>query len=75
VNTRANRKLVDRGTRIIQAVTGLERAAAGELLEQAGGRVKTALVMHARGVERAAAERLLAENAGHVARILHAGSE
>jgi len=45
------------------------------LLEQAGGRVKTALVMHARGVERAAAERLLAENAGHVARILHAGSE
>lgn len=71
VNTRTNRKLVDRGTRIIQAVTGLDRPAAARLLEAAGGHVKTALVMHARGVERAAAERLLAEHGGHVARILH----
>ena len=70
VNTRANRKLVDRGARIIMAVAGLERAAAAELLDRAGGRVKTALVMQARGVERAAAEKLLAQARGHVAAIL-----
>jgi N-acetylmuramic acid 6-phosphate etherase len=72
VNTRANKKLVDRGTRMIQTVTGLDRAAAGELLQRSGGHVKTALVMHARGVDRAEAERLLAEQKGHVARILEA---
>jgi N-acetylmuramic acid 6-phosphate etherase len=72
VDTRKNRKLVDRGTRMIMTVTGLDRKTAGELLESAGGHVKTALVMHAQGVERAEAERLLAEAHGHVARILEA---
>ncbi len=70
VNTRANRKLVDRGTRMIMTVTGLERAPAAKLLEASGGHVKTALVMHARGVERAEAERLLAATRGHVSPIL-----
>lgn len=70
VNTRANRKLVDRGTRMIQTVTGLERSAAAELLERSGGHVKTALVMHARGVDRAAAETLLRQHRGHLAEIL-----
>ena len=70
VNTRANKKLVDRGTRMIQTVTDLDRAAAGELLQRSGGHVKTALVMHAKGVDRAAAERLLEQHRGHVARIL-----
>ncbi|MEW6251903.1 MAG: N-acetylmuramic acid 6-phosphate etherase, partial [Planctomycetota bacterium] len=56
VNTRANRKLVDRGTRMIQTVTGLAREPARALLEQAGGHVKTAIVMHARGLDRATAE-------------------
>jgi len=72
VNTRANKKLVDRGARMIMTVTGLERPKAAELLKNAGGHVKTALVMHAKGVERAEAERLLAEARGHVARILEA---
>jgi N-acetylmuramic acid 6-phosphate etherase len=72
MNTRANKKLVDRGTRMIQTVTGLDRAAAGELLQRSGGHVKTALVMHARGVDRPEAERLLAEQKGHVAHILEA---
>jgi len=72
LNTRANTKLVDRGTRMIQTVTGLDRAAAGELLDGAGGHVKTALVMHAKDVGRAEAERLLAKYDGHVARILEA---
>jgi N-acetylmuramic acid 6-phosphate etherase len=75
VNTRANKKLVDRGTRMIQTVTGLERSKAHALLDASGGHVKTALVMHARGVDRAAAEWLLADHAGHVAPILHHPSE
>lgn len=70
VNTRANRKLVDRGARIIQAVTGIERDAALKLLDEAGGHVKTALVMHARGVSRAEAERLLGEQKGRVGKLL-----
>jgi len=70
VDTTRNRKLVDRGTRMIQTVTGLERSAAGELLERSGGRVKTALVMYAKGVDRKQAEKLLARHHGHVARIL-----
>jgi len=68
VNTRTNAKLVDRGTRIVQTLSGLPREAARELLGQAGGRVKTALVMHARGVDQDAAEQLLAEFDGHVDR-------
>ncbi|MFH1747171.1 MAG: N-acetylmuramic acid 6-phosphate etherase [Planctomycetota bacterium] len=72
VDTSKNRKLVDRGTRMIMTVTGLERAAAGELLKQSGGHVKTALVMHAQGITRAEAEQLLAKHHGHVARIIKA---
>jgi len=70
VNTRANAKLVDRGTRMIQTVTGLDRAAARQLLERAGGHVKTALVMHARSTGPEQAEQLLADHGGHVASIL-----
>jgi N-acetylmuramic acid 6-phosphate etherase len=70
VNSLANRKLVDRGTRIIQTVTGLPRGVAADLLERAGGHVKTALVMHARNVDRAAAEQLLATTRGHLAPLL-----
>ncbi len=70
VNTRANAKLVDRGARIVQAITGLERRQAHELLERAGGRVKTALVMQARGLDPASAEKILAEMDGHVTRVL-----
>lgn len=70
VNTAANAKLVDRGVRIVQTVTGLGREAARELLDAAGGRVKTALVMHARGLDREAAERMLAEVCGRVGRAL-----
>ena len=75
MDTSKNRKLVDRGTRMIQTVTGLERPAAAELLERSGGHVKTALVMHARGVERKEAEKLLAQHHGHVASILEAKAE
>lgn len=70
VNTRANRKLVDRGARMIMTVMGLDRAAALKLLDASGGHVKTALVMHARGVDRAAAEALLKAAGGRVGEIL-----
>jgi N-acetylmuramic acid 6-phosphate etherase len=73
VNTRANKKLVDRGTRMIQTVTGLERTKAHDLLDASGGRVKIALVMHARGVDREAAEKLLAKHDGQLASILTRG--
>lgn len=70
VNTRANRKLVDRGTRMIMTVAGLDRPAAAALLEAGGGHVKTALVMHLRGVTREAAEALLAQHHGRLAPIM-----
>jgi N-acetylmuramic acid 6-phosphate etherase len=41
-----NAKLRDRAARIIATLTGLDRPASFELLEQAGGEVKTAIVMH-----------------------------
>ncbi|MDA1264129.1 MAG: N-acetylmuramic acid 6-phosphate etherase [Planctomycetota bacterium] len=64
VNTSANVKLVDRGERILMALTGVGREAAAALLARAGGRVKLAAVLAARGVEVDEAERLLAENRG-----------
>ena len=70
VDTRANRKLVDRGTRILMTLTGLKRPDARKLLDAGGGHVKTALVMHILGVDRAEAERLLAEKRGRLAEIL-----
>jgi len=70
VNTRANAKLVDRGTRILQTLTGLDRASAGRLLTEADGRVKVALVMHMRSVGREGAEQMLTEAGGNVGRVL-----
>ncbi|MBN2446877.1 MAG: N-acetylmuramic acid 6-phosphate etherase [Phycisphaerae bacterium] len=70
VDTSKNTKLVDRGTRMIQTITGLERAAARELLDKSGGHVKTAIVMHAKGVDRAVAEQLIKQHHGRVTPIL-----
>jgi N-acetylmuramic acid 6-phosphate etherase len=70
VNTAANAKLVDRGVRIIGAITCRSREASRALLEAAGGVVKTALVMHAKEVDRPAAESLLAKAGGHVVSVL-----
>lgn len=70
VNTAANAKLVDRGTRIIQEITGLPRGDAAGLLRSAGGRVKTALVMHLRGVGPEAAESLLDAAGGRLGRVI-----
>ena len=57
-------KLEDRGRRILRRLLGIDDVVAGELLVEAGGRVKTALVMHRRAVGREEAERLLSEADG-----------
>ena len=57
-------KLEDRGRRILRDLLGVGYDEAGALLAEAGGRVKTALVMRRRGVGREEAERLLGEAGG-----------
>lgn len=57
-------KLEDRGRRILRELLDMDYDEAGALLAEAGGRVKTALVMRRRGVGRGEAERLLAEADG-----------
>jgi N-acetylmuramic acid 6-phosphate etherase len=65
-----NAKLRDRSERIVMEVTGLTRDAARDLLERAGGRVKTAIVMHKRSLARADADRALAEADGLIRRVV-----
>lgn len=67
VNTRANRKLVDRGVRILGTLTGLDRAPALALLEAAEGHVKTALVMHRYTTTLEGAREMLARVHGRIA--------
>lgn len=74
LNTYACRKLVDRATRVVQSVTGLERTAAEGLLKSARGRAKTAIVMHERRLDRSGAERLLKEHDGRVSDALRSRS-
>lgn len=62
VNTAANAKLVDRGVRMIQVITGLDRKSAQILLERAQGRVKVALVMRETGLDFDRAQQLLADS-------------
>lgn len=70
VNTTVNAKLVDRGTRIVEELTGLPRDVARKLLDDSGGRVKVALVMHSRGIGADAALALLAAADGQVGAVL-----
>jgi N-acetylmuramic acid 6-phosphate etherase len=70
VNTTANHKLVDRGIRITSSLTGLSREDARSLLQRAGGRVKTALVMHARRTSREEAESMIGAACGNVSELI-----
>ena len=63
-------KLQDRGERILMTTLDVDRARASELLEAAGGGVKTALIMKRRGVEVEEAGRLLEEAGGVLARVI-----
>ncbi len=66
----SNAKLRDRALRIIASQTDLDRDEAAELLDQADGRVKLALVMARRKVDAARAQALLDEHGGKLRPIL-----
>ena len=61
------RKLQDRGERILMSTLGVAREPARELLREAGGHVKTAIVMARREVPAEEARTLLEQNGGRVA--------
>jgi N-acetylmuramic acid 6-phosphate etherase len=61
-----NSKLVERGIRILQQATGLDRKKSIEALSKADGSVPVAIVMVKRRATRSEAERLLREAKGHV---------
>ncbi len=60
-----NTKLRARAVRMLQDLTGADDAAARAALDEAGGRVKTAVLV-LRGLDRATAESLLEKHAGHL---------
>jgi N-acetylmuramic acid 6-phosphate etherase len=71
VDVRAtNAKLRDRAARIVSTLTGLSREECFDLLERAGGAVKTAVVMQRLGLEREQAEEKLSEAQGRLERAL-----
>ena len=70
----ASAKLVERARRIILAATGVEYEAAGKLLTDAGGHVKTAIVMARTGRTAAEARRRLDEVGGFVRAAISPGS-
>ena len=71
VDVRAsNEKLRDRAARIVSSITGAPREEAFELLDRAGGYVKTAVVMKERGVDRSEAELLLAGAKGRLDQVI-----
>jgi N-acetylmuramic acid 6-phosphate etherase len=67
-----NQKLWDRAARIVATLTGLDRAAAIELLKRADGHVKVAIVMHGRQIDLPQARALLEANSGRLREALGA---
>ena len=65
-----NQKLQDRSERILMETLDLDRASAAELLREAGGSVKTAMVMRWRGVGCDQATRLLRRAGGRLGEVL-----
>jgi N-acetylmuramic acid 6-phosphate etherase len=63
-------KLEDRSLRMLRSILGIDPNEAATLLEQSGGRVKTALVMHRLGLPREDAEARLNEVGGQIGRLL-----
>jgi N-acetylmuramic acid 6-phosphate etherase len=61
-----NSKLADRARRIIAEASGVSHERASELLEAAGGSVRTAIVMARLGLDRASAEARLSKAGGRV---------
>jgi N-acetylmuramic acid 6-phosphate etherase len=65
-----NQKLQDRSERILMETLDLDRQAAAQLLERAGGSVKTAMVMQWCGVSRAEAARRLLKAGGRLGEVV-----
>jgi N-acetylmuramic acid 6-phosphate etherase len=65
-----NRKLQDRGERILMETLGLERDEAVELLARAAGNVKTAIAMFVTGSDPDEARRKLLDSGGRIGAIL-----
>jgi N-acetylmuramic acid 6-phosphate etherase len=66
-------KLVDRGRRIIEDVTGCSGADAATTLTAAGNNVRLAIVMVKLGLSRPAAEERLAKAGDHLGEVLKTG--
>jgi len=65
-----NRKLEDRSERILMEVCEIDRDRARKLLDEGGGTVKTAIVMHFLGMSKEEAERSLEQHGGVIRRVL-----
>jgi len=65
-----NRKLADRARRIVAQTAGVSYERAGELLEESGLSVRTAVVMARAGIGREEAERRLAAAGGRISKAL-----
>ncbi len=66
----SNRKLKDRARRIVAELCGVDAQVARALLDQAGGRAKLAIAIHALGVARDEAARRLDEAGGDLRRLI-----
>lgn len=64
-----SQKLQARARRILMEITGCDYEWADELLTEAHGELKTALVMHFRGVTAEHARELLEENGGKLGKL------
>jgi N-acetylmuramic acid 6-phosphate etherase len=65
----SNAKLIDRGTRIIMEVAGVDAETARAALDNSGGSAKTAIVMLMKGVGREEAVALLERHGGFLRRV------
>ena len=66
----SNIKLVARSRRLVRWLTGVDEATADQLLSQADGRVKIAIIMHHRQTDAAMAQQLLELEGGHLRKVI-----
>jgi N-acetylmuramic acid 6-phosphate etherase len=68
-----NTKLADRARRIVAEAAGISYERAGQMLEEAGNNVRTAILMARAGISRDEADRRLAAAGGRISRALQHG--